>query len=342
MEQPARLERTIITLGVAISIAIIAGGVSSYATYKMGYKQATTEAEVKLALKDKEVAEAKAKSQDRSKQQPEAKPLTVSSLSAGDLSMVEGFTTLSGTQAEAALWAVNNTLGACDPCMTGGLSVASCIKERGNICTSMSRLATRAARLAREGKPKEAIQEAITYREPWVQIDASALPIKGNKTAPVLIAEYTDFQCPYCVKSQETLKNLAAKYGDKVRFTYGSFPLSMHKLAEPAARAATAAGLQGKFWEYHDQLFQRVKEFNNEGVWEKIATDIGINGAKLKADMDSQAVIDTVKRDMSTAAKYGVRSTPTFFVNGYRVKGNQPIENFERIIDLELQDMGLK
>lgn len=340
MDQPTRIERTLFVLGLAVVLAILAGAAAATVAYKLGYKQAQTEAEVELAKKDKEVAEAKAqaaKGSDRKSNEPV--PLVPSSLTVADLPVLEGLSSLSSGSQTLVLDVLNNTASTCEPCAVKGASIAACIKDRGQICTSMVSLGKRAIRMARQEKSKDEITAAVTYKEPWVQIDLGKAPSKGPANAPIQIAEFTDFQCPFCVKSQATLKAIEEKYGNKVRIAYFNYPLPMHKLAEPAARAAMAADKQGGFWKMHDHLFANVKEFSSEGVWARFATDLGLNASKLVEDMESKDVKDAMTRDAALASKVGVRSTPTFFVNGYRIKGAQPAENFFRIIDLELADL---
>jgi protein-disulfide isomerase len=112
----------------------------------------------------------------------------------------------------------------------------------------------------------------------------------------------------------------------------------MHKAAIPAAKAATAAHLQGKFWEFHDALFAAPKLDDDE--YKKIASGLGINLSRWEQDRASLPVDKAVQADMQKMGKMGITSTPMFFVNGYRVKGAQPPDAFARIIDAELADGG--
>jgi hypothetical protein len=93
-----------------------------------------------------------------------------------------------------------------------------------------------------------------------VQVKVGAAPILGPKTAPVIIVEYSDFECPFCARAYQTVNEIKKEYGDKVAIAYKQLPLSFHKNAEPAARASVCAQEQGKFWEYHDKLFDVQKQ----------------------------------------------------------------------------------
>lgn len=139
---------------------------------------------------------------------------------------------------------------------------------------------------------------------------------------PIVVTEFSDFQCPACKSVQEPLKQILSRFEGQVSFVYRNFPLtSIHKNATISAQAAEAAGLQGKFWEMHDLLFIRQGEWENlPNAKEKFAgyaEELKLDKEKFVSDMESKEVRDAVTMDSATANKYALSGTPTFFVNGY-------------------------
>lgn len=158
---------------------------------------------------------------------------------------------------------------------------------------------------------------------------------KGPKNAKVSILEISDFQCPFCKRGHATMSELMKQFGDKISVTFINLPLSFHKRAAPAAHAAMAAGLQGKFFEYHDLLFENNTALEDADL-EKYAKDLGLDMEKWKKDKDSKETADLVARQAKLANALGLTGTPGFFVNGEEVKGAKPIEEFAPIIETHL------
>jgi protein-disulfide isomerase len=117
---------------------------------------------------------------------------------------------------------------------------------------------------------------------------------------------------------------------------YKQFPLPFQAQSEPAARASLAAKEQGKFWEMYDLLYENQRNLAQDGLFERLAGQIGLNVEKFKADMDSPKIIEQVKAEHAEGSAVGVRGTPAFFINGNRLVGAQPIERFKEVIDAEL------
>ena len=170
---------------------------------------------------------------------------------------------------------------------------------------------------------------------PRTVVSADDDPVRGPKDAPVQIIMFSDYQCPFCSKVEETMKQVREKYGDKVALVFRDFPLSFHNRAQKAAEAAGCAGEQGKFWEMHDKMFanQRALEPANLDTY---ATEIGLDMTKFKACLDSGQRAPEVAADMKAGQAVGVTGTPAAFVNGRFVNGAQPYEAFAKIIDDEL------
>lgn len=166
-------------------------------------------------------------------------------------------------------------------------------------------------------------------------------PALGSPDAPVLIVEFSDFQCFYCARfANETLGPILDTYGDSVRLVYRDFPLSsIHPQAEKSAEAAQCAHQQGKFWEYHDLLFENQQALDI-GSLKVYAQQLGLDSEAFDDCLDSGHFATEVEQDLTDGVNYGVTATPTFFVNGRLVRGAQPLSVFQALIDEELAKQG--
>ncbi|MEM1348822.1 MAG: thioredoxin domain-containing protein, partial [Myxococcota bacterium] len=185
-------------------------------------------------------------------------------------------------------------------------------------------------------------------KPPAQKIDPNLLAVdnsftKGAKNAPVKIYEFSDFQCPFCSRANNTIQEVVKKYEGKVQLVFKAYPLPFHKEAEPAHRAAIAAGKQGKFWEMHDKFFANQGGMKGKGdagmqsMAEEYASELGLNMDKFKADYSSPEVAKQVKDEMAMGQKVGVRGTPNFFINGTRIVGAQLAPAFEAAIEEALK-----
>lgn len=165
-----------------------------------------------------------------------------------------------------------------------------------------------------------------------VKVDIGNSPTKGNKNAKVTVVEFSDFQCPFCSKGKDIADQLVKLYPNDVKIVFKNLPLDFHPQAMPAAKAALAAGKQGKFWEMHDTLFNNQKSLN-EAFYEEAAKNLKLDLTKFKADMASKEIEDAVKADLDQARALNVQGTPNFFVNGVNLRGAYPVEDFQKIID---------
>ena len=162
-------------------------------------------------------------------------------------------------------------------------------------------------------------------------------PVIGPANAPVTLVEFSDFQCPFCLRVAPTLKRLREAYGDRIRIVWKDFPLTtIHPEAFKAAEAAQCARDQGKFWEYHDVLFGNQQALQPEFL-KKYAADIGLNAAAFGTCLDTAKYSDRVQEQMGIGNGLGVGSTPSTFVNGRMVSGAVPYETFAAIIDEEIE-----
>lgn len=131
------------------------------------------------------------------------------------------------------------------------------------------------------------------------------------------------------------MKELMEKYGDDIKIVFVQNPLGFHDRAMPASKGAYAAHLQGKFWEYHDLVFEHNKELDDETL-ESHAKALGLDMEKWKKDKDSKEVEDWLKGHQGLAAALGATGTPAWFINGELLTGAQPVEEFAKIIDKQL------
>lgn len=166
-----------------------------------------------------------------------------------------------------------------------------------------------------------------------VDINTEGSPFLGLAQAPVTIVLFTDFECPHCSKVSPILEQVLAKNPDTVKIVLKNLPLSMHQFAEPAARAALAAGEQGKFWEFHDALFA-LPAMNNKAI-DDIAVQLGLKIDQFKSDMASPKIKQKLAQDIADAQKAGVTGTPSLFVNGHPMR-ERTVEAFQQKIDAAL------
>jgi len=161
-------------------------------------------------------------------------------------------------------------------------------------------------------------------------------PIRGAEKAPVTIVKFEDFQCPFCKTAQPTFKDLLKKYDGKVRLVHKDLPLdAIHPLARQAAEAARCAGEQGKFWEYHDQLYSVSPKLSSEDL-KNSAKQVGLNTAVFDQCLASGKYRGLVQKDLNDGAQLGLTGTPTFFINGREMSGALPMDTLSEVIDEEL------
>jgi predicted DsbA family dithiol-disulfide isomerase len=181
----------------------------------------------------------------------------------------------------------------------------------------------------------------VLLEPPRLQVAADGSPSRGPAGAPVTIVEFSDFQCPYCSRAIATLKKIEETYAGKVRLVYRDYPLvNIHPAAARAAEAAACADDQGKFWAMHDSLFQGQDKLA-EADLKKRAADLGLDTAKFEECLASGRHTADWKKDSEDAERYGISSTPAFFINGRVLVGAQPYEAFARVIDEELVRAGV-
>ncbi len=150
--------------------------------------------------------------------------------------------------------------------------------------------------------------------------------VKGSDANKVILVEYGDYQCPSCGGAHPGINTIMEEYGDNVTFIFRNFPLtSIHPNARAGASAAEAAGLQGKFWEMHDMLYENQGDWSNADAKKRLdvfngyATTLGLDVEKFKTDFAAQPVNEKIKFDMALGKSVGTQATPTFFLNGEKL-----------------------
>jgi protein-disulfide isomerase len=206
------------------------------------------------------------------------------------------------------------------------------IKEQ--IAQYLERPQLAAAQAAFVEQLKKEMNVEVTLKPPRVEVAAEG-PSRGPTTAPVTIVEFSDFECPYCSKAEETVQKVMKAYDGKVRLVYRDFPLPFHPQAQKAAEAAQCAGDQGKYWEMHEKLFANQQALQPVAL-KGYAKDLKLDQSKFDQCLDSGDKAKVVDANRKAGEKVGVTGTPAFFVNGYLLTGAQPFEEFKTLIDAEL------
>lgn len=172
-----------------------------------------------------------------------------------------------------------------------------------------------------------------------IEVEVGDDPSLGPPDAPIVIVEFSDFNCPFCRQfHQETFTPLMQAFPDQIHFVYKDFPIvGGGTVGAAAAQAANCAGEQESYWEYHDALFSGRYALDRSG-FERYAVELGLDEAELLACIDSGRYAEEVDEDLRYGASLGVSGTPTFFVNGIPVVGAQPLLRFIEIINRELND----
>lgn len=222
------------------------------------------------------------------------------------------------TGSEQRVWRdlINDLLSPCgDP-----VSVGRCVVEE-RACRKCVPAARYLVRLVTEGYEKSEIEELYDARygpDGEVEIDVGDAPVRGAPMAPVTIVEFSDFECPYCGAAHPILKRLLREHEGQVKLAFVHYPLTeAHPHAMPAARAAVAAGNQGKFWEMHDLLFENQGALSDEDL-ERYAERVGLDLERFRRDVRSEETRRRIEQDKELGRRLGVTGTPTFFVNGRR------------------------
>ena len=204
--------------------------------------------------------------------------------------------------------------------------------------TALKQLRIQKARQAYADSLRANTEVAILLRPPSVEVAYDPARVKGDTNASVTIVEFSDFQCPFCKKAQDTLKNVLTKYQGRVKLAFRDFPLrEIHPQADLAAVGARCAGEQGKFWEFHDALFADQSKLKEDDLAVHAqALALALDEKLFQSCLVSGKFKSKIEADVQEASKLGVAGTPAFFVNGVFLSGAQPEAEFEKVIDRQL------
>jgi protein-disulfide isomerase len=250
---------------------------------------------------------------------------------------LEGVDTSPLTQREKKEW--SSYVGEfMSPCASVPVPIAQCVKEKRD-CAKCAPAAKYVMKSVKDGMTREQVEKSYKNRfDPDkiknVPIDGS--PTKGPEGAPLTVVEFADFQCPHCGEFAPVMDKIVESHKNDLRFVYKFYVLGKFPNSENAARAAIAAGKQGKFWEMHHAIFSHQQQLDQQGL-DALAKDLGLDITRLHADMQAPETAERIARDRKLGEDVKVEGTPTIFVNGRQYDGHQELTDW---LNLELQLMG--
>jgi predicted DsbA family dithiol-disulfide isomerase len=220
------------------------------------------------------------------------------------------------------------------PC-DGVRTIADELLDPQSTCARARGAARFAARRLVDGYGPDDIETQILrrYRETEpVEINTEGAASLGPADAPATVIVFSDFECPVCARAAEVLRRIHERSPDGVRIVFKHFPLERHPMAMSAARASIAAGLQDKFWEFHDIVFANQEDIG-PGLYMRAATELGLDVDRFEAERISEASAVQVQADREEGLRLGVEATPAIFVNGRRFQDS--VEYLEEWIEEE-------
>ena len=215
------------------------------------------------------------------------------------------------------------------PCRDTPVPIAQCVKEKRS-CSRCVSAAKYVLKGVRDGLPRDQIEKSYKNRFDPEKVKSVAIdesPAKGPESAAITLVEFADFECPHCGYMAPILEKAWEQNKGQVRMVYKFMPLAGHPHAEPSARAAIAAGKQGKFWEMHKKLFENQQHLEQSDI-DVYAKDLGLDVGKLHADMQSKETTDRLARDRKLADQLEVKGTPTIFINGREFDPRQDLNEW--------------
>jgi len=181
----------------------------------------------------------------------------------------------------------------------------------------------------------------ILLEPPRIEVSIpDGTPTRGPSDAPIVLVEFTDYQCPFCVRVQPTIAALMERYDGQILHVFKNLPLPNHNQAQLAGEAAYCAQDQDKYWEFHDWLFQNQRTMNRETMIAQ-AGEMEMDVEAFEACVEAQTYAGRVVADAQEARSFGITGTPGFLVNGRVLTGAQPLETFEKVINEELERKGI-
>ena len=193
----------------------------------------------------------------------------------------------------------------------------------------------------RKYKEEQEINESKTLKELQNSLEKARTiefgdsPYIGSKDAPVVIVEFIDFQCAYCMRTTPELHKLAELYPNDLVWVVKNFPLSNHAEAKSAAKAVLAASKQGKYWEMHRALFEKEGKLSSE-IYAQLAEKLGLDVSEFQSDFASQEISQQLASDISLARTLDVSATPSLFINGISIGGYKRLSFLRKAVELVL------
>ena len=189
------------------------------------------------------------------------------------------------------------------------------------------------------GPRLEALSYEMVLAPPRKDLEATRL-VRGPAEAPVTIMTFSDYQCPYCIRSEPVLAEVLSRYPDDVRLVHRHFPLdNIHPFARPAAEAAMCAEEQDRFWAYHDAIFARRGKLEEDSFM-AIAKELELDLEAFETCVEERRHAEFVQEDIEAGERAGVTGTPAFYINGIPLKGARDVDQLSGVIESELERLG--
>jgi protein-disulfide isomerase len=224
------------------------------------------------------------------------------------------------------------------PCSNVPVPIAQCVQEKRD-CKRCMPAAKFVLREVKDGMSREQIEKSYKNRfeaDKVKNVPLDGSPAKGPDAAAITLVEFADFECPHCGEFAPLLDKLVDHHKAEVRFVFKNYPLAGHPHADIAARAAVAAGEQGKFWEMHHALFANQRHLEQTDL-DSYAKELGLDVGRFHADMQSQKTTDRIAKDKKLGEDLQIQGTPSIFVNGRSYDGHQDLDEW---IQQDLQGLG--
>lgn len=196
------------------------------------------------------------------------------------------------------------------------------------------------SKMAEKQQEEETKKRDEEFKNPLKPEIQEGRAIHGPADAPITIVEFSDFECPYCSRGYNTVKEVLKAYPGKVKFVFKHLPLEFHPKAMPAAKYFEALNRQSseKAYAFHDMIFENQDKLKSQGeaYMKETAKKIGADLKKLEKDLADATLMDRINADVAEAQKFGISGTPGFVINGVSLKGAYPFSEFKTIIDRHL------
>lgn len=210
---------------------------------------------------------------------------------------------------------------------------------RDKIVATVRQLRVTKARAAYSQSLRRQATVRVALTPPKSAIALDDAPRRGPQDAPILIVEFADYECPYCQRSVADLKKIQEEFAGKVAVAFKDFPLPMHRNAQKAAEAASCAGRQGRFWDFHDLMFANTQKLEPVHLKE-YARALKLDATRFDQCLDAGEQAAAVRADLAQAQRLGLTGTPSFFINGHFLSGAVQYSTLREIVEQQLASLG--